>query len=128
MHEPRPSDRPGFSFAVSVTIVTNRDRGRRDQFPRARSRAGRRTTMTIQTPISEAPRMLNFADLFVDGCDTRFVMGAEGKVHAALPDGSFVQLDALYRGKLQPSEFGCEYGAADVPAAWYPERASASAA
>jgi len=83
--------------------------------------------MTIQTEITEAPRMLNFADLFVDGCDTRFVMGAEGKVCAALPDGSFLQLDALYHGKLKPSDFRCEYSAADVPAPWYPEPASSAA-
>jgi hypothetical protein len=80
--------------------------------------------MTAQT-ITEAPRMLNFADLFVDGCDTRFVMGAEGKVRAALPDGSFVQLDALYCGRMRPSDLGCEYAAADVPAPWYPARAEA---
>ena len=81
--------------------------------------------MTIQTPITEAPRMLNFADLFVDGCDTRFVMGAQGTVRAALPDGSFVQLDDIYRGKMKPSEFRCEYSAADVPAPWYPQQVSA---
>jgi hypothetical protein len=79
--------------------------------------------MAIEHQITDGSRMLSFADLFVDGCDTRFVMGAEGKVRAALPDGSFVQLDALYRGKMQPCDLGCEYGAADVPAAWYPERA-----
>jgi hypothetical protein len=85
--------------------------------------------MTIQTVITtEAPRMLNFADLFIDGCDTRFVMGAEGKTRAALPDGSFVELDTTYRGRMKPSDFRCEYGTADVPAAWYPERESASAA
>jgi hypothetical protein len=80
--------------------------------------------MTIQTQITEAPRMLNFADLFVDGCDTRFVMGAEGKVRAALPDGSFVQLEAVYRGKLAPSDFRCEYSSVDVPTPWYPECAA----
>jgi hypothetical protein len=80
--------------------------------------------MTIQTPITEAPRMLNFADLFVDGCDTRFEPGAEGKVRAELPDGSFVQLDAVYRGRLQASDFRCEYSSLDVPAPWYPERTS----
>lgn len=72
--------------------------------------------MTVQAHV------LNFADLFVDGCDTRFVMGAEGKVRAALPDRSFVQLDALYRGALKPCDVRCEYSDADVPAAWYPER------
>lgn len=81
--------------------------------------------MTIQTRITEAPRMLNFADLFIDGCDTRFVMGAEGKVRAALPDGTFLQLDALYRGRMKPSDVRCAYSAADVPAPWYPERAPA---
>ena len=82
--------------------------------------------MTIQTRITEAPRMLNFADLFVDGCDTRFVMGAEGKVGAALPDGSLIALDATYRGKLQPGDFRLEYTAADCPTPWCPEPRSAA--
>ena len=81
--------------------------------------------MAIQTEITEESRMLNFADLFVDGCDTRFVMGAEGKVRVALPDGCFVQLNDIYRGGMKPTDFGCEYGAADVPAAWCPEQAPA---
>jgi len=80
--------------------------------------------MTIHTETIEGSPTLTFADLFVDGCDTRFVMGAEGKVRAALPDGTFLQLDALYRGKMKPSELRCEYAAADVPAPWYPERAA----
>ena len=73
--------------------------------------------MTIQA------QALNFADLFVDGCDTDFVMGAEGKVRAALPDGTFLQLDVLYRGRMKPSDARCEYSDADVPPPWYPERA-----
>jgi hypothetical protein len=79
--------------------------------------------MTTQTAITtEAPRMLNFADLFVDGCGTRFVMGTKGRTRAAFPYGSFVQPETIYRGRMKPSEFRCEYGAADVPAPWYPER------
>jgi hypothetical protein len=79
--------------------------------------------MAIPSRITEAPRMLNFADLFVDGCDTRFVMGAQGEVRAVLPDGSFPQLDTLYRGKMKPCDVRCEYSKADVPAPWYPESA-----
>jgi len=46
--------------------------------------------MSIQTPIYLEPKMLNFADLFVDGCEVKFVQGASCNVRAALPDGSLV--------------------------------------
>ena len=71
--------------------------------------------MAIQTRIEAETRMLNFADLFVDGCDVRFVQGASCQVRAALPDRSFVDLPAVYRGRLRPSDFRFEYGAADCP-------------
>jgi hypothetical protein len=80
--------------------------------------------MTDQTPLDEASRALNFADLFVDGCDTRIVMGAQARVCTALPDGSLVQLEEIYRGRMKPSDLRCEYCKDDVPAAWYPERAA----
>lgn len=73
--------------------------------------------MTIQTRISEAARMLNFADLFVDGCDVRFVQGADCQVRAALPDGSLVDLNETYRGRLKPSDFHFEYAKDDCPRA-----------
>jgi hypothetical protein len=73
--------------------------------------------MSIQTPIAVAPKMLSFADLFVDGCDVKFVQGASCNVRAALPDGSLVDLSDIYRGRLQPSDFHFEYGKDDCPAA-----------
>ena len=48
--------------------------------------------MSIQTPIVLEPKMLNFADIFTDGCDVKFVQGASCNVRAALPDGSLVDL------------------------------------
>jgi hypothetical protein len=59
--------------------------------------------------------MLNFADIFTDGCDVKFVQGASCNVRAALPDGSLVDLSDTYRGRLKPSDFHFEYGKADVP-------------
>jgi hypothetical protein len=73
--------------------------------------------MSIQTPICLEPKMLNFADLFVDGCEVKFVQGASCNVRAALPDGSLVDLSDTYRGKLKPSDFHFEYGKEDCPQA-----------
>lgn len=73
--------------------------------------------MSIQTPIVLETRMLNFADIFTDGCDVKFVQGASCNVRAALPDGSLVDLSDTYRGRLQPSDFHFEYGQDDVPQA-----------
>jgi hypothetical protein len=50
--------------------------------------------------------------------------GCRGKVRAALPDSSFVQLDELYRDRMK-QRLPLRIGAVDVPAAWYPARASA---
>jgi hypothetical protein len=73
--------------------------------------------MSIQTPILLEPQMLNFADLFVDGCEVKFVQGASCNVRAALPDGSLVDLTDTYRGKLKPCDFHFEYGQEDCPEA-----------
>lgn len=73
--------------------------------------------MSIQTPIVLEPKILNFADLFVDGGDVKFVQGASCNVRAALPDGSLVDMREIYRGKLKPSDFHFEYGREDVPQA-----------
>ena len=73
--------------------------------------------MSIQTPIHLETEMLSFADLFVDGCDVKFVQGASCNVRAALPDGSLVDLRDLYRGRLKPSDFHFEYGKEDCPQA-----------
>jgi hypothetical protein len=72
--------------------------------------------MSVQSSIAAETRMLNFADLFVDGCDVKFVQGAACNARAALPDRSLVDLTAIYRGRLQPSDFHFEYGPADCPA------------
>ncbi|MDQ7251527.1 hypothetical protein [Dongia sedimenti] len=73
--------------------------------------------MSIQTPIALEPKMLNFADIFTDGCDVKFVQGASCNVRAALPDGSLVDLSETYRGRLKPSDFHFEYGKEDCPEA-----------
>ena len=73
--------------------------------------------MSIQTPIQLESRMLNFADIFTDGCDVKFVQGASCNVRAALPDGTLVDMRDIYRGKLQPSDFQFEYCKDDVPEA-----------
>ena len=73
--------------------------------------------MSIQTPIVLEPKMLNFADIFTDGCDVKFVQGASCNVRAALPDGTLVDMRDTYRGKLKPSGFHFEYGREDVPQA-----------
>jgi len=73
--------------------------------------------MSICTPMVLETKMLSFADLFVDGCDVKFVQGASCNVRAALPDGSLVDLSDTYRGRLQPSDFHFECGRADVPEA-----------
>ena len=73
--------------------------------------------MSIQTRITPEPKMLKFADLFVDGCDVKFVQGASCNVRAALPDGSLVDTSEIYRGKLQPSDLHCEYSKKDCPQA-----------
>ncbi len=71
--------------------------------------------MSTQTPIVLAPKKLNFADIFTDGCDVKFVQGANCNVRAALPDGSLVDLNDTYRGRLKPSDFHFEYGKDDCP-------------
>ena len=73
--------------------------------------------MSIQTPIVLEPKMLNFADLFTDGCEVKFVQGASCNVRAALPDGTLLDMRDTYRGKLKPSDFHFEYGRSDVPVA-----------
>ena len=73
--------------------------------------------MSIQSKIAPEQKMLNFADLFVDGCDVKFVQGASCNVRAALPDGSLVDLRDIYRGRLKPSDFHFEYGEQDCPEA-----------
>lgn len=54
---------------------------------------------------------LRFADLFIDGCDVRLIQGVDCHVEAALPDGSLVDLGAVFRGNQKPAEFGFEYAA-----------------
>lgn len=59
-----------------------------------------------------APRrswVLRFADLFIDGCDVRLLQGVDCHTQAALPDGSLLDLGAIFRGNQQPAEFGFEY-------------------
>ena len=73
--------------------------------------------MSILTPIEFEAKMLSFADLFVDGCEVKFVQGASCNVRAALPDGSLVDLRDTYRGRLKPSDFHFEYGKEDCPKA-----------
>lgn len=73
--------------------------------------------MSILTPIQVETKMLSFADIFTDGCDVKFVQGASCNVRAALPDGSLVDLNDTYRGRLQPCDFHFEYGKNDVPEA-----------
>lgn len=53
--------------------------------------------------------VLRFADLFIDGCDVRLIQGIDCHVQAAMPDGSLVDLGAVFRGNQQPAEFGFEY-------------------
>ena len=73
--------------------------------------------MSILTPIELEAKVLNFADLFVDGCEVKFVQGASCNVRAALPDGSLVDMREIYRGRLKPSDFHFEYAKEDCPKA-----------
>lgn len=60
-------------------------------------------------PAPKRSWMLRFADLFIDGCDVRLIQGVDCQTQAALPDGSLVNLGAVFRGNQQPAEFGFEY-------------------
>ncbi len=60
-------------------------------------------------PVPQRNAVLRFADFFIDGCDVKLLQGVDCHTQAALPDGSLVDLGAIFRGNQQPAEFGFEY-------------------